>query len=65
MIAKLKSGKIINGRLADTFVNLGIAVEVKTKTDEPKNLDISVNLDKQVKRIRRTKAEIEADKKNT
>jgi len=62
MKAELKSGKIINGRLAKTFVNLGIAVEVKeSNTDESK--DVVENTTENSKRKRRTKAEIEADKK--
>jgi hypothetical protein len=66
MKGRLKSGKIINGRLAEFFVSRGIAVEVKEKeipvTDESK---ITASDNKQVvKRKRRTKAEIESDKKN-
>ena len=62
MLAKLKSGKLINGRLAETFANLGIAVEVKeTNTDESN--EVVKNTTETTKRKRRTKAEIEADKK--
>ena len=56
MQARMKSGKVIKGKLAETFIRLGIASEVssggatkKTNQDEPK-------------RKRRTKAEIEAEK---
>lgn len=66
MKGRLRSGRIINGRLAEIFVSRGIAVEVKEKetpaTDEAK---VTTSESKQVvKRKRRTKAEIELDKKN-
>ena len=68
MIGRLKSGKIINGRLAETFVSRGIAVEVKeiTDTEETKEVEvkeITAVINKPTKRKRRTKAQIEADKK--
>ena len=59
MIARFKSGKIINGRLAKFFVSRGIAVEVKEKTDTEESKEVAQNT---IKRKRRTKAEIEADK---
>lgn len=47
MKARLKRGRIIEGRLAEIFVSRGLASEIK---------------DEAPKRKRRTKAEIEADK---
>jgi len=62
MKAKLKNGKTIKGKLADTFCRLGIAVEVKeAKTEQP--ITNTPVVKQEVKRKRRTKAEIEADKK--
>lgn len=65
MKAKFKSGKIINGRLAEIFVSRGIAVEVKDTTDtEETKVAAKTNPNPNpVKRKRRTKAQIEADKK--
>jgi hypothetical protein len=63
MKAKLKNGKTIKGKLADTFCRLGIAVEVKeAKTEQPITNNTPV-VKQEVKRKRRTKTEIEADKK--
>lgn len=61
----MKSGKVIKGRLAMTFVNLGLAVvtSIRAKSNNIESLD-NANEDNQVVRKRRTKAEIEAEKKN-
>ena len=58
MIGRLKNGKIINGRLAEIFVSRGIAVEVKETTDTEETKAVQP-----AKRKRRTKEQIEADKK--
>jgi len=65
MIGRLKNGKIINGRLAEIFVSRGIAVEVKETTEEAKEVEVKETaaiINKPIKRVRRTKAQIEADK---
>lgn len=58
----MKSGKVIKGRLAITFVNLGLATEIGVE----KELITSDTPEEEVKSIRkrRTKAEIEAEKKS-
>lgn len=64
MRARLKNGFIVNGRLAKIFADRGIATcidDLDSKvvdTNEPKEVDEA----KPVKRVRRTKAQIEADK---
>lgn len=77
MEAKMKSGKVIKGRLAITFVNLGLATEIgveeevitsntpKEETqDKPlEKLDNTPKEEVKSTRKRRTKAEIEADNK--
>lgn len=37
MKAKLKKGKVISGRLAETFVNLGLAVRLGKETKSKSN----------------------------
>ena len=71
MKARLKKGKVISGRLAKTFANLGLAVKITdedTKIDNPEvkaeKLDDTKEQEAQKpKRKRRTKAQIEADNK--
>ena len=64
MKGRLRNGKIINGRLAELFVSRGIAVEVKeAETDKPIVTNDTAVVKESPKRKRRTKAEIEDDKK--
>jgi len=62
----LKSGKIINGRLAEIFVSRGIAREIKEEVTEQtieEVTDETKEVKEQPKRVRRTKAQIEQSKK--
>lgn len=71
MKAQLKSGKIIKGDLAKTFVRCGLAQEIKPKevvsdTTESAKTNAeskSIVITEKPKRVRRTKAQIKADKK--
>lgn len=64
----LKSGKIINGRLAKIFVSRGIAKEIKEVIEEV-NTEITnetketQKIKEQPKRVRRTKDQIKRDNK--
>jgi hypothetical protein len=65
MKARLRNGFVVNGRLAKIFADRGIATliddnqEVPIKVVETKE---QKNINEPVKRTRRTKAQIEADK---
>jgi len=65
----LKSGKIINGRLAEIFVSRGIAREIKEEVVEINYIDTAsetkeaVVIKEKSKRVRRTKAQIERENK--
>jgi hypothetical protein len=52
MRAKLKSGKIITGRLAETFTKIGLSKEVKAGRPKKENVNtnIPVNVKKTVKK---------------
>lgn len=61
----MKSGKVIKGKLAETFIRLGIASETSTgKSAKKDSVTDKPNTEEAPKRKRRTKAEIEAEKKN-
>ena len=69
MKAILKSGKIINGRLAEIFASRGIAREIKEKEvaeiKDTENIEVAeiTKVKDKSKRVRRTKEQIKADKK--
>jgi len=67
MRAILKSGKIINGRLAEIFASRGIAREIKEEeVTEVKDIEVTDETKEVIekpKRVRRTKEQINADKK--
>ena len=64
MKARLRNGFIVNGRLAKIFADRGIATLIDDVQEQPKVAKTTVKEqgDEPVKRVRRTKAQIEADK---